>query len=177
MRKILLVAPLALLLAGCPTDAIMGGGSATSAAPAAGAATPMNIAGFLGRIEAARGTALTVAEKGQVTAAAQGTRGMIDNAQQKFLGTVGQFAGMDAATVGLLFPQVAQPLSQADVLAKLEQKAGKKLGGVEAQAAKAAVTLRNNSLSSLKSGLAGKVGGIVGLDGPTVEALLPMLGL
>lgn len=175
--KLLWIAPLALLLSGCPLDAVTGGGAGATAAPAAaGNGSAMNLPGFLTRLEAVRGTALTAAEKSQVSTAAQATRGMIDSTQQRFLNSAGQAVGLDGATLGLLFPKAAQPLSQSEFLSKLETQAGRRLGGAETQAAKAALALRNNSLASLKSGLAGKVGGIVGLDGPTVEALLPLLG-
>lgn len=175
MRMLLLIAPLTLLLSGCPLDAVTGGGTASGTA-AQPAGSTMNLPTFLARLEAARGTALTVAEKGQVSTAAQATRNLIDSTQQRFLNATGQAVGLDGATLGLLFPKAAQPVSQADFLGKLEAQAGRRLGGTETQAAKAALALRNNSLASLKSGLAGKVGGIVGLDGPTVEALLPLLG-
>ncbi len=173
--RLLLIAPLALFLSGCLLDTVTGGSAATS--PSAAATSPaMNLPVFLARLEAARGTALTVAEKSQVSTAAQATRSLIDNTQQRFLNATGQAVGLDGATLGLLFPKAAQPLAQAEFLSKLEAQAGRRLGGTETQAAKAALALRNNSLSSLKSGLAGKVGGAVGLDGPTVEALLPLLG-
>lgn len=175
MRKLLLVAPLALTLAGCPLNDVLNPTPSTATATAT--AAPMNIATFLGRIEAARGTALTVAEKSQVTVAAQQTRGLIDGAQQKFLGAVGGTVGLDATTIGLLFPNAAQPVSGPIVQKALESKLGKQLSGYESTAVNAATTLRNNSLSALKSGLAGKVGSAVGLPGETVLALLPLLGL
>lgn len=184
MRKLLLVAPLALTLAGCPLNDVINPKPTTSGTALAGsttatgtAAQPMNIATFLTRVESARGTALTVAEKSQVTVAAQQTRNMIDGAQQRFLGAVGGAVGLDAATVGLLFPNAAQPVSAPVVQKALESKLGKQLGGFESTAVNAATTLRNNSLTSLKSGLANKVGSTVGLPGETVLALLPLLGL
>lgn len=182
MRKLLLVAPLALTLAGCPLNDVVNPKPTTTTSSAAPAGTgttaqPMNIATFLTRVESARGTALTVAEKSQVTVAAQQTRTMIDGAQQKFLGAIGGAVGLDAATVGVLFPNAAQPVSAPIVQKALESKLGKQLGGFESTAVNAATTLRNNSLASLKSGLANKVGGAVGLPGETVQALLPLLGL
>lgn len=184
MRKLLLIAPLALTLAGCPLNDVLNPTPTTATmAPASTmtatgtTAQPMNIATFLTRVEAARGTALTVAEKSQVTVAAQQTRGLIDGAQQKFLGAVGGAVGLDAATVGLLFPNAAQPVSAPIVQKALESKLGKQLSGYESTAVNAATTLRNNSLTSLKSGLANRLGGTVGLPGETVLALLPLLGL
>jgi len=178
MRKLLLVTPLTLTLAGCPLNDVLNPTPTTNsyAATPTATATPMNIGTFLTRLEAARGTALTVAEKSQVTVVAQQTRGMIDGAQQRFLGAVGGTVGLDAATVGLLFPNTAQPVGQPIVQKALESKLGKQLSGMESTAVSAATALRNNSLSSLKSGLASRVGGAVGLPGETVEALMPLLG-
>lgn len=178
MRKLLLVTPLALTLAGCPLDDVLKPTPTTSSyAPTSTApAAPMNVSTFLTRIETARGTALTVAEKSQVTVAAQQTRSLVDGAQQRFLGAVGGTIGLDATTVGLLFPNAAQPVSAPIVQKALESRLGKQLSGYESTAVSAATALRNNSLSSLKSGLATKVGGTVGLPGETVLALLPLLG-
>ena len=179
MRKLLLVIPLALPLADCPLDDVIRPTPSTTLTPATSGtpAAPMNIGTFLTRIETARGTALTVAEKSQVTVAAQQTRSLVDGAQQRFLGAVGSTIGLDAATVGMLFPNAAQPVSAPIVQKALESRLGKQLSGYESTAVNAAATLRNNSLTSLKSGLANKVGGTVGLPGETVLALLPLLGL
>lgn len=178
MRKLLLVVAVALPLAGCPLDDVLKPTPSTGTASAAGgtAVAPATIGTFLSRIEAARGTALTVAEKSQVTVAAQQTRSLLDNTQQKFLGAVGGTVGLDAATVGLLFPSATQPVSQPVVQKALESKLGKKLSGYESTAVGAATALRNNSLSSIKSGLASKVGSAVGLPGETIAAMLPLLG-
>jgi hypothetical protein len=175
MHKLLLVVPLTLMLAGCPLNDVLQPPptTATGTTPAA----PMNVATFLGRIEAARGTALTVAEKSQVTVAAQQTRSLIDGAQQKFLGAVGGMIGLDAAAIGALFPNAAQSVSAPVVQKALESRLGKRLSSYESTAVNAATTLRNNSLGSLKSGLANKVGNAVGLPGETIQALLPLLGL
>jgi hypothetical protein len=175
MKKLLLLVPLSLALTGCAIDGFLAPPTtgATAATPAAG----MNIPAFIGRIEAARGTALGVAEKAAVGGAVQQTRGLIDAGQQRFLGAVAQVSGLDTGTLGILFPPAAQPISQSEAVGKLEGRLGRQLGGTEAQAIKAATLLRNNSLSSLKSGLAGKVGGMVGLPGEFVESLFPLVGL
>ncbi|HQX89567.1 MAG TPA: hypothetical protein PKY03_04130 [Moraxellaceae bacterium] len=179
MRKLLIVTPFALMLAGCPLNDVLAPAPSTgySSGAAAAPAAPMNVGTFLNRVEAARGTALTVAEKSQVTVAAQQTRNLVDGAQQKFLGAVGGTIGLDAATVGLLFPNAAQPVSAPIVQKALESKLGKQLSGFESTAVNAAATLRNNSLNSLKGNLATKVGSTVGLPGDVVLGLLPLLGL
>jgi hypothetical protein len=155
-------------------DSFMATPSSTGTAAPAG--QPMNVMIFLARLESMRGTALTTAEKTAVGGAVQQTRGLLDGGQQRFLSAVSQVSGLDAATLGIIFPPATQPVSQTDVVAKLESKAGRKLGSVETQAAKAATTLRNSSLASLKSNLATRVGQSVGMDAATVEGLLPLLG-
>lgn len=178
MKKILAVLPLTLALTACAVDGLLApsGSTATSgtvATPSAG----LNLPAFIGRIEAARGSALGVAEKAAVGGAVQQTRGLLDAGQQRFLGAVSHVSGLDTGTLGILFPPAAQPVSQTEAVSKLEGRLGRQLGGTEAQAVKAAALLRNNSLSSLKSGLAGKVGGMVGLPGDFVESLFPLVGL
>lgn len=175
MKRTALLLPLVLVLGGCALDGLM-----APTAPAGATATPapgMNLPLFLSRLEAARGSALGVAEKAAVGGAVQQTRSLIDAGQQRFLGVVANATGLDTGTLGLLFPPAAKPLSQAEAVGKLEGRLGRQLGGTEAQAVKAATALRTNSLSSLRSGLASKVGGMVGLPGEVVESLLPLVGL
>jgi hypothetical protein len=143
---------------------------------ATGAASPMNVVTFISRLEAARGSALGIAEKAAVGGAVTQTRGLLDAGQQRFLGALSQVSGLDTGTLGVIFPPAAQPVSQTEAVGKLEGRLGRQLGDTEAQAVKAATVLRNNSLSSVRSGLASKVGGMVGLDGGMVEALFPVLG-
>lgn len=173
MKKLLCLLPLALILAGCPMDAFMGQ-PASGSAPAA--STAMNLPTFLARLEAARGSALTVTEKATVGGMTQQTRGLLDSGQQRFLGVVSQTTGLDSTTLGLIFPQATQPVSQTEAASRLETRLGRQLGDTEAQAVKTAATLRNNSLTSLKSGLASRIGKTVGLDAAVVEGLLPLLG-
>lgn len=174
MKKMLALLPLALALSGCPlTQTTVPAGSANTGTTSV---SPASIGTFLSKLESARGTALSTTEKASVSTAVGQTRSLIDGTQNKFLGTVSQFTGLDTATLGVLMPQATQSLSQNDVISKVESKLGRKLGGAESTAAKAATSLRNNSLDSLKSGLADKVGKLVGMDGDTVQALLPLAG-
>lgn len=180
MKKFLVVLPLSLSLAGCPLMEMVAPSSAAApanASAASAAPTPITLGTFLNKLEGARGTALSVAEKASVVAAVGQTKNLIDGTQNKFMNSVSQFTGLDAATLGALIPQASQSLSQNDVLNKVESKLGRKLGGAEEIAAKAATTLRNNSLDSLKSGLASKVGKLIGVDGEVVQSLLPLAGL
>lgn len=173
MKKLLYVLPLGLCLSGCPMGDFIAPPSATgSAAPS----QPMNVAGFLNRLESARGSALSVAEKAAVGGAVMQTRSLLDSGQQRFISSVSQVSGLDPATLGILFPPATQPVSQLEVVSKLESKVGHPLGSAEAQLAKAATALRNNSLASLKSNLVGKVANQVGMDAAFVESLMPLLG-
>lgn len=174
MKKLLMVLPVVLGLSGC---LLTQGGAST--APAAGGATstnPATIGTFLNQLEAKRGTALSVVEKAGVAAAMTQTRGMIDGAQNAFLGKISQVSGLDTATLGVLFPQATQSVSQNQVLTAVENKLGKKLAEPQAKLAQTATALRNNSLDSLKNGLANKVGKAVGMDGEVIKALLPLAG-
>lgn len=174
MKKPLLLALLALPLAGCPVDGFISPPATAAAAPAG---TPLNLSTFLTRLEAARGSALSVTEKAAVGGAMQQTRSLIDAGQQRFLGVIAQASGMDVGTLGVLYPPASQPLSQADAVGKIEAKLGRHLGGTEAQAIKAATQLRNNSLATLKGSLAGRVGSQLGLPREVVESLFPLAGL
>ncbi|MFZ5561448.1 MAG: hypothetical protein ACOY41_08005 [Pseudomonadota bacterium] len=176
MKKTFLVFPLALSLAGCPLDSFVAPQSAGPAAASAAPAQPLNVATFLSRLESARGTALSAAEKTAVGGAVQGTRSLLDGGQQIFLSKVSQLSGLDAATLGVIFPPATRPVSQADVVAQLESKVGRKLDGGQAQAARAATALRNSSLDSLKGSLAARVAKTVGMEAAFVESLLPLLG-
>lgn len=165
---------LGLSLAGC---ADMMGAPAGAAPAGATATSPANVLTFIQRLEAARGSALGVAEKAAIGGAVTQTRGLVDGAQQRFLGALSQASGLDTFTLGALYPPLGQQLSQAETLQKLEGRLGRKLAGPQAEAVKAATALRNNSLSSLKSSLAGRVGKAAGLDPAIVEGLMPLVGL
>lgn len=177
MKKLLCLLPLSLSLAGCPMDSMLAPSAPASGTAASGTAAPMNLSTFLTRLDSARGTALTVAQKAAVGGAVQETRSLIDGGQQRFLNAVSQVSGLDSATLGAIFPQATQPVSQTDVVNRLESRIGRKLGGSEAQAAKAATILRNGSLESLKSSLATRVGKVAGVDAAFVETLFPLVGL
>lgn len=174
MKKALLLTLMTLPLAGCPADGFISPPAAAAPSPST---TPMNLAGFLSRLEAARGSALSATERAMVGGAVQQTRGLIDAGQQRFLGVVAQASGMDVGTLGLLYPPATQPLSQADAVGKIEARLGRHLGGTEAKAIQAAAQLRNNSLASLKSSLAGKIGSQLGMPREVVESLFPIAGL
>lgn len=159
----------------------------TTAAPAttaaatteasAEAAPQTGIAAFLAKIEAARGTALSVAEKGQITTLTQDGKALLDKTQDGFVNKIAGLAGMDPAIVKALFPEAAQPVSGSSAVSKLEEKLGRKLGFIEGPAIKAAASLRNNTLETAKGGVAEKVGKAVGMDKETILSLLPLVGL
>ncbi|HET8729614.1 MAG TPA: hypothetical protein VFM34_00680 [Moraxellaceae bacterium] len=178
MKKLLCLAPLAIVLSGCAAMGTTGASAPASTSSSGGAAaSPANVATFINRIETARGSALGMAEKVAVGGAVTETRGLVDGAQQRFVGALSQVSGLDGATVGALYPPVGAPLSQTETVQKLESRMGRKLATPQADAVKAATALRNNSLSSLKSNLAGHVGKTVGLDPEIVESLMPLVGL
>lgn len=178
MKKLLCLAPLVLALGGCAE--LMGtpaGGTASGAAPAATGTSPANVLTFIQRLEAARGSALGMAEKAAIGGAVTQSRSLVDGAQQRFIGALSTASGLDGATLAALYPPLGQQLSQAETVQKLEARLGHKLAGPQADAVKAATALRNNSLGSLKTSLAGRVGKVAGLDPALVEGLMPLVGL
>lgn len=174
MKKLLIVLPLVAGLSGC---LLTQGGSSSTSASGSAATNTASVGTFLNQLEAKRGAALGVAEKAGVVAAMTQTRSLVDSAQNAFLGKVSAASGLDTNTLGLLFPKATQSVSQNEVLTSVENKLGKKLSEPQAKAAQAATLLRNNSLDSLKSGLASKVGKLAGVDMEVVKAMLPLAGL
>lgn len=163
-----------LPLAACATTS----STTSSAKPAAAtpASTVANIAGFISKLEAARGTALSVAEVAAVSSVTGQATAATAAAQNKFLGAVSKTTGLDTAALGMLFPSATQAVSNSDAVATLEGKMGKKLSLVQSAGLKAANTLRSNSLASAKGALINGVAAKAGVDAGTVTALLPLLG-
>ncbi|MDQ8036338.1 MAG: hypothetical protein REI12_02885 [Pedobacter sp.] len=156
--------------------------STTTAAPATASTgtTAMGmlaqLPAFLTKLDAMRGTALTVAEKATVTEAVTQGNNTVNGIQNKFLGGIASATGLDAATIGAIIPSATKPVSNSDLTSKLESKLGKKLGFMQSSGVKAANSLRNNSLDSLKTSLANGVASKVGMDPALITSMLPMLG-
>ncbi|MGH8492950.1 MAG: hypothetical protein ACRERR_07575 [Moraxellaceae bacterium] len=174
---------LAAIVATPACAATTGTSSTSTAAPAATASTGTSAMGmlaqlpaFLNKIDSLRGKALTVAEKATVTDAVTQGNGALNGIQNKFLGGVASATGLDAATLGAIIPSATQPVSNSDLTSKLESKLGKKLGFMQSTGVKAANSLRNSSLDSLKTSLASGVASKVGMDPAIISGLLPMLG-
>lgn len=157
--------------------------AASTTAPAAPTSTGTSAMGmlaqlpaFLSKLDALRGSALTVAEKATVTDAVTQGNNALNGIQSKFLGGIASATGLDAATIGAIIPSATQPVSNSDLTSKLESKLGKKLGFLQSNGVKAANSLRNNSLDGLKTSLANGVASKIGMDPATITSLLPMLG-
>lgn len=154
----------------------------TAAAPAAATTgtTAMGmlaqLPAFLTKLDGLRGKALTATEKATVTEAVTQGNNTANGIQNKFLGGIATATGLDAATIGAIIPSATQPVSNSDLTSKLEGKLGKKLGFLQSSGVKAANSLRNNSLDSLKTSLANGVASKVGMDPAMITGLLPMLG-
>ncbi|HEX6592599.1 MAG TPA: hypothetical protein VF050_11415 [Moraxellaceae bacterium] len=173
----------AFMLAGLvATPALAATATTTTAAPATATTgtTAMgmlaNLPAFLTKLDALRGQALSVAEKATVTDAVTQGDSALNGIQNKFLGAISTATGLDAGTLGAIIPSATQPVSNSDLTSKLESKLGKKLGFLQSSGVKAANSLRNNSLDSLKTSLANGVASKVGMDPATITSLLPMLG-
>lgn len=171
MNMLLIPALLAatLLTTGCVSPQ----GSATGSSTVA---TPTQTQQFMTAVEAKRGSALTLAERVQLQGLTGSAKLGIDTAQRNFLNKIGAQVGLNGDIVAALFPESARPLSQADVVRKLETRLGKPLAAADKAAVEAATTLRNNSMGSLKIGLANSIGARVGMDGQLILALMPLLG-
>lgn len=154
---------------------------ATTSAPAATTGTTAmgmlaQLPAFLTKLDTLRGTALSVTEKATITEAVTQGNNTATGIQNKFLGGIASATGLDAATIGAIIPSATQPVSNSDLTSKLEGKLGKKLGFFQNYGVKAANSLRNNSLDSLKTSLASGVASKVGMDPAIISGLLPMLG-
>ncbi|MES3039828.1 MAG: hypothetical protein V4730_01560 [Pseudomonadota bacterium] len=164
---------LTLVLAACAT-APAGNSSASSSS---NTATATQTQSFVAALEAKRGSALTLAERVQVQGLTGATKVGLNNAQSNFLNKVGAQVGLNGAVIAAMFPEAGKPLSENAVVTRIESSLGKKLTVADQTAVKAAAALRNNSLASLKTGLAASIGSRIGMSTEIVLALMPMLGL
>ena len=171
--RVLSFVVLTLMLAGCAT-APAGSGSASSTS---NTATPTQTQSFVAALEAKRGSALTLAESLQVQGLTGTAKVGLNNAQNNFLNKVGAQVGLNGAVIAALFPEAGKPLSENAVVTKIESSLGKKLTAADQAAVKTATVLRNNSLVSLKTGLAASIGSRIGMSTEIVLALMPLLGL
>lgn len=171
--RVLSFVVLTLMLAGCAT-APAGSGSASSTS---NTVTPTQTQSFVAALEAKRGSALTLAERLQVQGLTGTAKVGLNNAQNNFLNKVGAQVGLNGAVIAALFPEAGKPLSENAVVTKIESSLGKKLTAADQAAVKTATVLRNNSLVSLKTGLAASIGSRIGMSTEIVLALMPLLGL
>lgn len=167
---------LGLGLTGCAgmngfADNAQAGGSSAQASAV------QNLPLFLNKIEAARGSALPITDRLAIGGITAESKSLLDNTQNHFLDVLGERTGMGADALKLLAPSVATPVSSSELVGKVEAKLGRRLTSADSTAIKAAATLRNNSLSSLKDSLADKIGTRTGVGKDTVVALLPLIGM
>lgn len=171
--RVLSILALTLVLAACAA-APAGNGSAPATS---NTATPTQTQSFLASLEAKRGSALTLAERLQVQGLTGTAKVGLNNVQSNFLNKVGAQVGLNGAVLAALFPEAGKPLSEHTAVAKIESSLGKKLTAADQAAVKSATVLRNNSLASLKTGLAASIGSRTGMSTDVVLALMPLLGL
>lgn len=168
-----------LLISALLTASVLVSGCVTPQGSASGSssvATPTQTQQFMTAVEAKRGSALTLAERVQLQGLTGSAKLGIDNAQRSFLNRIGAQVGLNGDIVAALIPDSAKPLSQTEVVQKLEARLGKSLTAADKAAVQTATTLRNNSVASLKVGLANSIGGRIGMDGQVILALMPLLG-
>ncbi len=131
---------------------------------------------FFSAIEARRGSALSMAERIQIQGLTGSAKVGMNTAQSGFLNQVGAQIGMDGALLAALFPEASKPISENAAVARIENALGKPLAAADQAAVRSATTLRNNSISSVKTGLAANIGSRTGMSTEVVLALMPLLG-
>lgn len=177
MRPLFLLATVATLsLSACATAPSGSASSQTSANGGGQVANPTQTQQFMAAVEAKRGSALTFAERVQLQGLTGTAKVGLNNAQTAFLNKIGAQVGLDGAVIAALFPDAGKPVSENVVVQRLESRLGKSLSAADASAVRAATALRNNSVTSLKTGLANSIGARVGMDGQIILALMPLLG-
>jgi len=176
MRLLSLLASLLTLGAALTLAACAPMNGTTASQGGSQVATPTQTQQFMTAVEAKRGSALTLAEKVQLQGLTGAARLGMDNAQGAFLDKVGAQVGLNGAVLAALFPEAGKPVSQSAAVQRVQSKLGKPLSSADAAAVKAATALRNNSVDSLKTSLAGSIGARLGMDSQVVLALMPMLG-
>lgn len=175
MRKLFAILALALPVCAQATTPVQ-----PAAVPAPTSAEAMDmltqLPAFLTRLDALRGTALSVTEKATVTDVLTQGSNTANGIQGKFLGGVSRATGLDTATLGSIIPSATKPVANTELTSRIESRLGKKMGFLQRGGVKAANTLRNNSLAGLKTSLTDGVARQVGMDPGLISAMLPMLG-
>jgi hypothetical protein len=131
---------------------------------------------FFSAIEARRGSALSMTERVQIQGLTGSAKAGMNTAQAGFLNRVGAQIGMDGALLAALFPEASKPISESAAISRIERSLGKPLSAADQAAVRSATTLRNNSIASVKTGLAANIGARTGMSTEVVLALMPLLG-
>jgi hypothetical protein len=168
---------LSLTLGGCAMDGMGNSVAPASSAPAQSGSSLQNLPVFLNKLDSARGSALSIADRAAVGGIAAETKSVLDNTQNAFIDRVGAATGLGGDALRLIVPSATTPVSDSKLVNGLQAKLGKKLPTADAKVITAANALRNSSLSALKDGFADKVGNVTGVGKDTVTALMPLLGL
>ncbi len=172
LSHLLLVASSAIVLVGCNT--MQPSAQQQGSAPSAESQTQTQQ--FFSAVEARRGSALTMAERLQVQGLTGSAKAGMNTAQASFLNRVGAQIGMDGAILAALFPEATKPVSETTVVSRIEKALGKPLTVADQAAVRSAATLRNNSIGSIKTGLASNIGSRTGMSTEVILALMPLLG-
>lgn len=131
---------------------------------------------FFSAIEARRGSALSMAERIQIQGLTGSAKVGMNTAQSGFLNRIAAQIGMDGALLAALFPEATKPISENAAVTRIENALGKPLAAADQAAVRSATTLRNNSIASVKTGLAANIGSRTGMSTEVVLALMPLLG-
>ncbi len=178
MQRILIAALASATLAAQAFDfGAIGNAIEQSVAPAAApAATSNTTSAFIDKLGAARGQALSPVDALAVSSAVGGTQSMVDNAQNQFLDKVSQSTGLNRDVISAIAPKTTAPVSQSDVMQKLQAKTGQ-LNPQTVSVVQDAVQSRNSAMGNLRDTLVQNLASRVGVPATVVTALLPMVGL
>lgn len=132
---------------------------------------------FLHRVEKARGQTLGVGERAAIGSLAQATVERLEASHDQLFASLGRSTGVNPAALKLLLPNTVKPMSDEQLLSRLEQKMGRKLSSSDHAQIRQANSQRNQALSAALQGFASDVSSRSGLQLSTVMNLLPILGI
>ncbi len=176
LRNSLLAASLALGLGACAYD-MVGLNKATTGVSLHGQPQLPTLPLFLQRLEQARGQSLGVSERAAIGSLAKATADRLEATHDQLFNSLGQSTGVNPAALKLLLPNAVKPMSDEQLLSRLEQKMGRKLADSDGSQVKLANNARNQALKNTLQDFAQDVGRRSGVSPTTVMNLLPVLGI
>lgn len=132
---------------------------------------------FLGSLEKARGTQLSVTERAAVGSMVADTRNLVENSQAGFYDSLGDITGVNGVALKLLVPEASRTISNQELVERLENKMNRKLNSNDASRIHSANQARVQALAGIRNEFSEKVGKRIGLPRESVSSLIPALGI